>query len=257
MIKNKEILLYFVILLVIFYFIISIIFGFYKKNTYSGTVFLGSSTKATVKGNDIKVYNEDTEIKKQDVKLFYKNDFIDAYIVSSESDDTIVKNVLSAYDTKDTLLFPDIFIAHTKDLSLKVKTSNLNRGRNLVEVNNFAKTNNITLQDSVRLDYIIINNLDIDDDGVEDYIYSVGLRSLTKYDSFVFLKKDNKYILIDRIESDMNTVNIKKLYYSVLIDFNNDNNYEFVVSKMMSEYGPTYSEVYSFDGTEFTKIGGE
>ena len=55
----------------------------------------------------------------------------------------------------------------------------------------------------------------------------------------------------------MNTVNIKKLYYSVLIDFNNDNNYEFVVSKMMSEYGPTYSEVYSFDGTEFTKIGGE
>ena len=49
MIKNKEILLYFVILLVIFYFIISIIFGFYKKNTYSGTVFLGSSTKVTVK----------------------------------------------------------------------------------------------------------------------------------------------------------------------------------------------------------------
>ena len=86
MIKNKEILLYFVILLVIFYFIISIIFGFYKKNTYSGTVFLGSSTKVTVKGNDIKVYNEDVEIKKQDVKLFYKNDFIDVYIIKTLSE---------------------------------------------------------------------------------------------------------------------------------------------------------------------------
>ena len=51
--------------------------------------------------------------------------------------------------------------------------------------------------------------------------------------------------------------NILKNFFKREIDFNNDNNYEFVVSKMMSEYGPTYSEVYSFDGTEFTKIGGE
>ena len=42
-----------------------------------------------------------------------------------------------------------------------------------------------------------------------------------------------------------------------LIDFNNDGDYEFVIKKQMTEYGPYYYELYNFDGNEFTKIGGE
>ena len=38
--------------------------------------------------------------------------------------------------------------------------------------------------------------------------------------------------------------NVRLSFYK-LIDFNNDSNYEFVVNKRMSEYGPDYYELYN------------
>ena len=63
--------------------------------------------------------------------------------------------------------------------------------------------------------------------------------------------------MIDRVDSDSDQVAYIKLSFSKLIDFNKDGNYEFVVEKAMSEYGPYYYELYNFDGKVFTKIGGE
>ena len=106
------------------------------------------------------------------------------------------------------------------------------------------------------LDYIKITNFDYDNDGNEEYIYSVGIFNNDKYNSFVYMKVDDKYILIDSEESD-NNPDYKRLYFIKLIDFNSDDNYEFVVEKMMSEYGPDYYELYNFDDNKFTKLGGE
>jgi hypothetical protein len=116
------------------------------------------------------------------------------------------------------------------------------------------------------LDYQEITKIDIDIGGEEENIYSLGLIKYnedeeddfnSKYESYIFLKKDGKYFIIDKIDSNGEQVAYIKLSFAKLIDFNKDGNYEFVVEKSMSEYGPYYYELYNFDGSKFTKIGGE
>ena len=71
------------------------------------------------------------------------------------------------------------------------------------------------------------------------------------------MKKSDEYILIAREESDYVDVNFVRIKLFNIVDFNNDGDYEFVISRMMSEYGPNYYELYNFDGNKFTKLGGE
>ena len=139
----------------------------------------------------------------------------------------------------------------------------------------FIQTNNLGLSDDIELDYLEVDTVDIDDDGIDEYIYSVGLidyedlgnddeviedteeETNQKYVSFVYTKKDDRYILIDKIDTEGDPVSYVRLSFAKLIDFNNDNNYEFVIEKMMSEYGPYHYELYNLNNYSFTKIGGE
>ena len=123
------------------------------------------------------------------------------------------------------------------------------------EMYGFANSQNITLSQDIILDYMEISNLDVDSDGKEEYIYSVGLvEDAEEYISLVFMKKDDRYILIDREDSEYQGMPNQNLRFFNLIDFDNDGNYEFVVSKLMSEYGPDYYQLYKFNGNSFTNI---
>lgn len=255
MFKNKKIIFILVILLILLYFIINIVVTIPKKGKYTNTVFLGSYTKVTIKNGNINVYNEDTEISKLDVKIFFKNKFIDGYIFTTE-EATGVMNYINAYNFDGKFLILDsTLIAHTKDISIKIKGNNKNENNSLDEVYQFAAANKITLSNNIVLDYSNITNFDIDDDGKEEYIYSIGLiEDAENYMTFVFMKKDNKYILIDSDKGTYNELPNTSYRFFNLIDFNNDDNYEFVVEKIMSEYGPVYYELYNFNGNSFTKI---
>ena len=165
------------------------------------------------------------------------------------------------------VLYPNTtFIAHTPDISIDIKDGESYESKDLTDLYQFANLNDISIDDYSELDYQEITKMDIDEDGKEEYIYSVGLiyysedeedDSNNKYESYVFLKKDGNYFIIDRVDSDSDQVAYIKLSFTKLIDFNKDGNYEFVVEKAMSEYGPYYYELYNFDGSKFTKIGGE
>lgn len=255
--KNKKGILLLVVLFIVIYIIISILISIPKGKKYKNTVFIGSNTKVNINNGIITVNNDNSELIKQKVKTFFKKDFIDGYI-SSETGDTygVVYNV---YDLDGNILLPDSsVIAHTLDISIKVKDSNAFESRELDDIYSFAKSSNITLPSDIQLDYLNITTFDLYDDGNEESIYSFGLiEDQTEYSSFVYLKKDNKYYLIDREESNYDGVSNVRLHFLKLIDFNNDGNYEFVVEKMMSEYGPYYYELFNFDGKSFTKIGGE
>ena len=257
MIKNKKTLLVLISLLVIFYILISIIISFPKGKKFKNTVIIGNSTKVNVKNGSISVYNDDIAISNQKMKIFFKNRFVDGYLITEEGDSSGVNNIYTAYNENGDILAPEkVIIAYTPDISIKVKESNINDSTNMSDISDLIKLNNITLTAESELDYIKITNFDYDNDGNEEYIYSVGIFNNDKYNSFVYMKADDKYILIDSEESD-NNPDYKRLYFIKLIDFNSDDNYEFVVEKMMSEYGPDYYELYNFDGNKFTKLGGE
>ena len=180
-------------------------------------------------------------------------------------------------DNGSSLYFDNSIIAFTKDLDLNFKKISNQEGTDLNEVTDFFKNLNIDINSDTEIENYLISTFDYDNDGHEEKIYSVDFfediedetdASLGEgiaeeemmeknYYSYVFMKKDNKYILLDKEESVYDGVHNVRLKFENLIDFNNDNKYEFVISKMMSEYGPDYFELYNFDGTKFIKIGGE
>lgn len=278
MVKNKKPLLILVISLVLIYLAISIIFIIPKEKKYDHTVFIGSNTKINIINGKISIKNDNVELKKQNVKVYFKKKFIDSYIISKSGDTTGV--AYSVYNNEGNFLLPDsVLIAHTPDISIGVKEDSLKESTDIDKISNFIETSDIGLS-SYELDYLNINTLDIDDDGTKENIYSVGLikyddeeyseeeideeidddeyeMETQEYISFVYLEKDGKYALIDKVESEGNPVSSIKLSFAKLIDFNNDGNYEFVIEKMMSEYGPYYYELYNYGTNKFTKIGGE
>ncbi len=255
MVKNKKLILFLVILFAVLYLIINAIISLPKNKKYERTIFLGSSTRVNV-SNDIKVYNEDVELTKLDVKILFKDEFIDGYISTAQEETSGIVNTCYAYnDGGDYLILDSVLIAHTPDISIKVKDKNTNESENIEEVYRFANSQNISFSQDLILDYMEISNLDVDNDGKDEYIYSVGLvEDAEEYVSLVFMKKDDKYILIDREDSEYQGMPNHSLRFFNLIDFDNDGNYEFVVSKLMSEYGPDYYQLYKFNSNSFVSI---
>ena len=255
MIKDKKRLLILVVFLVVLYGLISIIISIFSE--YKNIIFIGSSTKVSVKNGNINIYRDNAKLIKQKVKIYFKDEFIDAYISSQKSENAGIENLYVAYNENGARLIPEKeLIAHTDDISIKFKNITTKESDSLSEIYNFAKSNNISIKESTNLDYLEISNFDYDDDGKDEYIYSFGLIEDSDYESYIIMKKDNNYILIDSEKSSYD-VDYKRFYFLGLIDFNNDGDYEFVIRKLMSEYGPDYYELYNFDGNEFTKIGAE
>lgn len=255
--KNKGILILVGVVLSL-YFIIYLFSNIQYGKKYSNTVFLGDMTKLNIKGNNIEVLDEYVSTKKQKVKIYYNNRFIDGYLLTSKDNIENGNYAYNLYDSSMNPLYPEsLLIAHTPDISIMVKETNKTNSEDLTEVYNFVNSQNIILSSSIELDYLSIDNFDYDNDGTEEYIYSVGLiKDADEYDSFVFYKENDNYILIDRIENGYDEVANVKLIFEKLIDFNDDDKYEFVIGRIMSEYGPYYYDLYNFNGNSFTKIGG-
>lgn len=256
MIRNKKAVFLLIILFIVFYIIVSVIFSIPKGKKVNHTVFLGNFSKVSVIDGKISVNDENFEISKQKVKIHFKNSFIDGYIFSNKVDfDNSTNEYVISNEDGEYLSLESSAIAYTPDISIKVKEKTMNDSNNLSDVYSLAKKINIPFSNNLLLDYLNVSNVDIDDDGQEEYIYSVGLiEDSETYKSLIFLITNNKYYLLDTEESTYDEVSNVRLRFFNLIDFNNDDNYEFVVEKIMSEYGPVYYELYNFNGNSFTKI---
>lgn len=255
MIKNKKIIMIMIFFLISIYILIFVLMNIPTGEKFKKTVFIGSITKVQIEDNNIKVYNKDIKIQRQKVKVYFDNKFIDAYISVDKELPSGLENAYIITNENGELLLPDNLIAHTNDMSIKIKEKSISQSQNLDKIYAFANNNNIILSKDILLDYMEINILDIDDDGDEEYIYSAGLiEDAEKYMSLVFVQNDNKYTLIKREDSIYDEVSNTRLFFLNLIDFNNDNNYEFVVGKMDGEYGVDQYELYNFNGNSFTKI---
>lgn len=259
MIKNKKGIIIAAISLALIYFIICVIQALPKDSGYKKTVFLGASTKINIEDGNIKIKNDNAKIEKQKVKVYFNKVFVDATLSSFDADSDGVKySYMVSNENGDRLALDTILVAHTDDLSLKIKEPNTRILDNPEEIYKFAKANNISLPSNIEITYMNVKTIDINDDNEDEYIYSAGFEiSEDTFESIVFMKQQGNYILISKETSDNDIFKNVRLSFYKLIDFNNDNNYEFVVNKRMSEYGPDYYELYNFDGSSFTKIGGE
>ena len=271
--KNKRGILFLLLFFIMGYMILTLIFSIPSGHIFDHTVFIGNFTKIKVENGKINVTNNNEKIKKQPVKIFFKNKLIDGYIVSENGLSKGLENSYNISNIENTKLsFDSSFVVFTPDISIDIQSGDYYETDDLNVFNEYKKINNLNINEYAELSYQEISKIDLNEDGINEYVYSLSLytndetvelndefeeNDNKEYYTFVFMKNEEKIYNICNLSDEYNEDSNINLRFFKLIDFNKDGNYEFVVEKSMSEYGPYYYELYNFDGSKFTKIGGE
>lgn len=247
--KKEKILLISVMCLVIIYIIVNVVL----PNLNRKTIYIGLSTRINIKNGHIYISEKDEKVNKQKVKIYFNNEIIDGYVLTEEESSSGLNNSLHAYNNEGEFLFFDSsLIAYTPDLKIKFIEINKDYTEEAGRISNFIKEDNIDLSKN-ELDYAIISSFDIDEDDESEYIYSIGLNQENSYESEVVMFKDNEYYVIAHEKGTVDEP--VKLELVSIMDLDNDNDYEYIVSKSIDEYGSNKYEIYRFDGEDFIKIG--
>lgn len=249
--KKRLTIILSIILFILIIVGIIVIINIPKK--YKKTIFLGRNTKVSLKDNNLIITTDDEKVKKQNAFIYYNNYVIEGYILTEEEGSSSYKNNLHAYDMKNRyLVFDPALVAYTKDLNIKFINLNNELIDDFAIIEDYFEINDIDISDA-EIDYIIDSKFDIDKDGKDKHIYSIGyIIDDNQYYSLVIMKQDNKYYLLSQEISDYSYMEGNKLELTCIMDYDNDNNYEYIISKINEEQ--INFNFYHFDGTKFIKI---
>lgn len=243
-------------LLILVLFIIFIglsIFVYINKN--SNTVYLGNFTKINLKDNNIEIKNKNNKISLTKAKIYFNKFFINGYLKSDKSDINNKKNIYNAYNENGKILdFNDDLIAYTGNIKINIANYNeLNIGldKDFEVIDNFLLSDDgdgIVLDYSI--DYLDYRKIifDIDNDGIDEFIYSIDILEGETIDyTYVILIDGDQTILVDKRKGKINNANLHKISFFNLIDFNNDNKYEIVLRLKTGDYGNNYYKIYNYN----------
>lgn len=244
--KTKKIVLFialgiFIVLLIYFYFV---------KESY---IIIGNHTKIKINDNKISVEHKNDKIFSSTAKVYFDKSFIPAYIKSEKiSNDEYVYTSYSK--NGDILDMNRMLLAIIGDYNINVGNPTIiERGndKELSSVMNFLNENSIS-GDTIFYKRVVF---DINSDGVDDDIYSVGV---VNYDnviiSVLLIKKGDTYNIINRVEGNLDYPNHEEEIFVYLIDFNNDGIYEIVTSKITGDDSPSYANIYEYYADEYHLI---
>lgn len=239
-----------VILLITFIVLNIVIYLFnYKKSI----IYIGDTTKVEVKNGNIKINKNSNKLNLMQAKIYFNGSFINGYLKSDNGDINNKAVLYEAYNSDGVILrFTDDLLAYTGNVDLKVANTNIldiMTSNDEDVVNNFFQSIGGGNNHSVDiLDYKKIV-FDLDNDGENEYIYSLDiLEEGTDDISFVFICDGTETELISKKSGEINNVDLKKVSFFNLIDFNEDNKYEIVIRVKNGEYGSNTYKIYNYDG---------
>ena len=191
--------IYVIISVVVVCAIAGIIIFLTSGEKYDKTIFMGNTTKITIDGQRITVSNDDEKIRKQKVKVFNNNKTIDGFVTSEEIGSSDIKNNIRIYSKDKKLLSGDPYtFAYTKGLNFTIIGFNTEQLDELSDMVKIFLQNNLDIR-TVKPDYFVVNSYDIDDDGLIEHVYSMGLvHGENTYESIVTMEKDGNNYLIAR-----------------------------------------------------------
>lgn len=254
--KNKKIIIISSIFVVIIAIVTIIIIVNNNSNKYKKTVFLGSSTRIKINNNSMTMSNEDIKVEKQNVKIISNNKTIDGYVLTEKDEEEIseiINNCHAFTEDNKKIDFETSLIAYTKDLKVNYIPVNNEYFEEIDLLEDFFEENGYDLS-SIELDYLKISYFDFDRDSKYEYIYSIGFTyDEEEYNSMVIMEKDSEYYLIEEESTTYGSDNTISFDFLGIFDFNEQNNYYFIVKKWISYFGPDHYDLYTFDGNKFTK----
>ncbi len=163
------------------------------------------------------------------------------------------------YDNKrNPISYSGSIVAYSANYEMKIKNFTQEKISDYTKVNEALSENNITINNQELTSNTQIS-VDIDNDGVDEKIYVVGnvfpIESNPEYIfSIVFMEKnDIIYPIYKSIEKNKN-YNGCKPYINTIIDVNDDNKYEIVLSCSQYSTEGTIDMLYKFNKNKFSII---
>ncbi len=244
-------------LIVILYAILIIYFIFYKSNM--NFVLLGNTTIITYKNNEIKEISYINKINKrldyEEIKMHNGEDF-EKYCISFFNFEGLInsKYYKDCYEEVEL----DSSLAYHGDININVaknrQTSVMNNS-DYTLINQALQTKNI----SGTASYFNKSTLDIDEDGVNESIYTINNYSNIEDDKFfnyVFLVESNGTIIdINYVQNNEETPGIyERNEFRWAADIDLDNNYEIILSTVKGDDSREEFLFYKYNGTSFNQV---
>lgn len=243
--KNKRVL---IILLLISIIVISLV-------TYinMNIVYIGNNTKVVSLGNKIYSFNTNSNIILRKVYINKNGKFIKGFIKAEKENDSYDYIAVSA---NNRAIDVDLLIAKgllsKAEVAKNVVSSKEITDGSINEVNVLLEAN---IDKSSVLNYEKMV-FDIDNDASDESIYYVLYMTTSSLSTEIFIKDGEDIISVLSNEYDFETEGFSETTYKLtgLIDFNNDLNYEIVVSKVTGDDAPIYYDIYRYDNGKINRI---
>lgn len=212
------------------------------------TTYLGAYTKVISFGNISFKYNSNRRVLLKKVNIYKNGNKIKGFIKSQKSNNGYDYYAISRTNNKIDL---DYLVASGTLLDLKVINSNNVEidNQSLVVINNMLGTN--LLLDNV-FNYSVIS-YDIDNDITEEEVAFVTYLEEDTIVTRIFIYDDNSVINIINEEKELDEEGTSYNLASI-IDFNKDNKYEIVISKVDGDSQPTYYNIYRYNNGTIKEI---
>lgn len=251
--ENNRKIIYLVISIVIIFIVVGIIMLFLSGKKYKNTIFIGNNAKYTIEGGKIVLSTKDEKARKQRVKVFYNNQIIDGYVKTEDEGSSEFKHNIHIYSKdKELLSNEQNTFAFSKGLSLTIIGINSKYVEELSDMIPIIRQTGIDIT-TVDPNYFMVYSFDIDEDKVNEHIYTMGLTyNNTEYYSRVIMEKDGNYYLIAEETSNSDEDDKVSLDLFGILDFNSDGYYEYVVSRDSGEFNEVEYNIYNFDGVAFS-----
>ena len=254
--KKNNVLIIFIIVLILNLLILTL------NSINKEYVMFGTTTILEYKNGKLNKIKETTKInKKLNYKVFnvYNNKEFNKYYLTIKEGDTVPVYEIYGLDNEQVYLSNSL-LAHTDGISLKVFSSSISKQIEEEDKMIFDKIfDKYNLEKKYSL-YMRKIECDIDNDGFTETLYSIDnyAFSIDKIYCLIFLvDSNNEIIMIDKIID--RAENIYEVYHKNLnwiVDIDNDNQYEIVLSRKSGDDTPTYYEFYKYDNKskEITEI---
>ena len=244
--KNKS---RFLILLVIIYFVITIVLSlFFNK---SNEFYIGNVTKVTIYRNKLVIKNKNTKLYNKKAKVYFNGQFIDAYIYSLDSG--FYQNYKAVDKYKNYLQFNDDFIAYTgnKKINISKPIQSLITNTELDEISSELELNKNKIDQDKSKKYLF----DLDSNGTKESLFSIRYNKDEKEDVEYFVLISNKKISIfDSYKIKKNAMAMKEENIYKFIDFYNKGKYEVAIQYVPTDEMPHQYKIFTFKNGKLSRI---
>ena len=225
-------------LLIICLIIITLSFVFNGR-----TIYLGSYTKVFTIGSKVFKFSNNKKVVLRPVYAYKKGNKVKGYLKSTPSNDGNEYYVVSKNNNKIDQSF---LIASGRLSNIKVflNDNNVNIDISVLSEINALLDKNLSIDNIYSYSKI---NQDINNDFInEDIIYVVYMEN-DQFVTRIFINSNDNITDIINYEYDIDQDSSISYGLAGLIDFNKDDNYEIIVSKVDGDSKPAYYSIYRYE----------